>query len=101
MTQICVHTDFLLTLLTEVGKHRALADHETDVIEAIVCRGHKSAGIRIRWTATLDRKLLQASYSKGGITRFAETNNIPRQAAYDRLHKLRKAKATKTLIKVG
>ncbi|MDT0507523.1 hypothetical protein [Novosphingobium sp. MMS21-SN21R] len=91
MTQICVQSDFLLTLLTEVGKHRALADHETDIIEAIVCRGHKSTGLRIRWTATLDRKLWQASHSKGGISRFADANKIPRQGAYDRLLKLRKA----------
>ncbi len=95
MNQICIHADFMLAVLTEIGKHRALKDSETDIIEAIVCRGHKSKGIRVRWTATLDRKLMQASHSKGGITRFADTNEIPRQAAYDRLHKLRKAKAAK------
>lgn len=94
MTDICIQSDFLLGLLTEVGKHRALSDHETDYIEAIVCRGHKSAGIRIRWTATLDRKLMQASNSKGGISRFATANNIPAMAAYKRVAKLREGKAT-------
>jgi len=100
MTEICVNSEFLLGLLTEVSRSRALAHHETDVLEAIVCRGHKSAGIRIRWTTTLDRKLMQASNSKGGIKRFALANGISEMAAYRRVHVLRKGKAVK-LVKVG
>ena len=93
--RICVHPDVLLALLTELGKHRALADHETDIIEAIVCRGHRSTGLRIRWAGAMDRRLVAAAKSRGGVRQFAERNGIPPKAAYDRLSKLRKAKATK------
>lgn len=100
MSEICVPTDLLLGLLTEIGKNRALAGHETDIVEAIVCKGHRSAGIRVQWTSRLDRKLLSAAQTKGGIRLFAAKNNIPPQSAYDRLHKLRKAKAAQVAVEV-
>jgi hypothetical protein len=94
VNQVCVNPDLLLSLLDEIGRHRALADHETDLVEAIVCRGHRSRSLKQHWTARLDRKLLEAAKTKGGVKRFAAAHNLPPQAAYDRLYKLRKAKAT-------
>lgn len=94
MSEICIPTDLLLGLLTEIGKNRALADHETDIVEAIVCRGHRAAGIRVQWTRRLDRKLLAASETKGGIRTFAVTNNMTAKAAYQRLRKLRDGQKT-------
>jgi hypothetical protein len=90
----CLAPSVLLSLLTELGKYRALADHETDIVEAIVCRGHRTTGLRVRWTKPLDRRLMTAANRRGGIQLFAKANSIPPKAAYDRLCKLRKAKAT-------
>ncbi len=99
MSEICLHPDKLLGLLDEIGRHRALTDDETDIIEAIVCRGHKSTGVRFDWNPRLDIKLTIAGNTRGGVRRFAEHHLITPQAAYDRLHKLRKAKAAKAVGK--
>lgn len=88
--QICVSKDFLFGLLDEVSRTRALADHETDILEAIVSRGHRSQGRNVQWNARLDVKLMTASASKGGIKRFAIAQGISEKSAYMRLHKLRK-----------
>lgn len=94
MTEICLHPDFVLGLLNEIGRNRALSDSETDVVEAIVCRGHKSTQRNFRWTATADIELIQAAHTPGGIKGFADANGVSRKGAYDRLSKLRKAKMT-------
>jgi hypothetical protein len=90
MTEMCFHPDKVLDWLTEISRTRALKDEETDIIEAIVCRGHKSTGQRFRWTVRLDLALKRASLSRGGIKRFAEKHGMSQQAAYDRLNKIRK-----------
>lgn len=95
MSQICLQSDLLLNLLTEIGKHRALADHETDLIEAIVCRGHRSSGNYHRWTPDMDRKLLKAANQRGGIKAFSERHGLAMWSAYSRLRKLREAKLRK------
>ena len=87
--QFCVHPDLLLDWLTEISRNRALRDHETDVIEAIVCRGHQSTGKNFRWNARLDLALKRASITKGGIKRFAARHGITEMAAYKRLAKIR------------
>lgn len=92
---ICIAPDYLLALLNEIGRHRALADHETDIVEAIVCRGHRSSGIRIRWTSPMDRRLINAAKRRGGVRLFAEQNGMNPMAAHKRLEKLRReGKAT-------
>jgi len=85
--------DIALRLLDEVSRTRHLTTEETDLLERLICRGHKSAGVRIRWTATLDRKLAQAAHSKGAIQRFAEQQGITPMAAYSRLRIIRRGKA--------
>lgn len=97
---ICVTPDFLMRLLDDLSRYRALADDETDLLEALVDRGHQTRGIRIQWTATMDLELLKAASMKGGVTEFARLHEISRQAAYDRCAKLRKANKT-TARKVG
>lgn len=92
MNQICVTPDFLLGLLNEIGRSRALADHETDVVEAIVMCGHRSTGMRVKWTAQLDRRLLKAAATRGGIKAFAQSQGMAQWAAYKRLQKLREGK---------
>lgn len=86
----CVHPDKLLDWLTEISRTRALRDDETDVIEAIVCRGHKAQGVRFKWNPRLDLALRRAALTKGGIRRFAERHGISPQSAYDRMNKIRK-----------
>jgi hypothetical protein len=90
MTEMCFHPDKVLDWLTEISRTRALKDEETDIIEAIVCRGHQSTGQRFRWNPRLDLALKRASLTKGGIKRFAEKHGMSPQAAYDRLNKIRK-----------
>lgn len=89
----CVKPDLLLDWLTEISRHRALADHETDVIEAIVCRGHQSTGKNFRWNARLDLALTRAAITRGGIKRFADKHGITQHAAHMRLNRIRKARA--------
>ncbi len=83
---ICVRPDFLLQILTELGRHRALADHETDLVEDIVNMGQ----VAFRWNPRADRALLTASHSPGGIARFARRYGITGEAAYCRIKRLRK-----------
>lgn len=91
MSDICVQSQFLLSLIDEIGRTRALHDHETDILEAIITKGHQSRGINFRWTASLNTKLLVASASKGGIKRFAERHGITDQSARTQIKRLRKA----------
>lgn len=83
---ICVRPDFLLRLLIELGGHRALADHETDLVEDIVNMGQ----VAFRWNPRTDRALLTAAHYPGGIARFARRYGITGQSAYDRLYRIRK-----------
>lgn len=92
---IPVPVDLAFRLLDETSRHRALQDDETDLLEALITRGHKSTGIRIRWTPSLDRALWKVSYRKGAIRQFARDNGISENACYNRLVKLRKRKAAR------
>lgn len=91
MTEICVQSDFMLRILTEIGKHRALRDNETDIIEDCIAFTTEA----FRWSPRLDNALLVSSHSPGGIARFARRHNITGGMAYVRLHRLRKRKARK------
>lgn len=83
---ICVRPEFLLSLLEEIGRNRALADHETDLIEDIVNMGMPC----FRWNPRTDRALLLAANTAGGIARFARRYGISGGAAYQRLTRLRR-----------
>jgi hypothetical protein len=89
MTQICLHPDKLLAILDELSRHRALTNEETDMLEAIISRGHVSRNIRFRWTTTIDRALMTAAHSRGGLKRFCERYGVTDGAARVRLHRLR------------
>jgi hypothetical protein len=93
MTDICLPPHRLEALLTEINRHRALTDEETDLLEAIITRGHPSSAIRFKWTPALERALLRAYSRPSGVRAFAERHGITQQAAYDKLCKLRKAKS--------
>lgn len=87
--EITVSPDLLLALLEEIGKARALADHETDIIEEIVRMGL----MPFRWNPRLDGALVRAATSPGAIARFARRHGITGGAAYQRLSRLRKRHA--------
>jgi hypothetical protein len=95
MGEICVRSDFMLSLLSEVGKARALAPHETDVIEDCIAQEL----IPFRWNPRLDNALLIASHSPGGIARFARRHQITRQMADSRLYRLRQQQKRKAARK--
>lgn len=86
MSEICLHPEKLLGLLTEIGRHRALSDDETDILEAIL----EIETVPFRWNSRLDAHLLTAAHSNGGIARFARRHEITPTAAYARLHRLRR-----------
>ncbi|MEW9855918.1 hypothetical protein [Novosphingobium sp. M1R2S20] len=89
---ICLPPEKMLSLLDEIGRHRALTDDETDIVEAIVCRGHRSTGIRTRWTPEMDEALLEAAKVDGGIARHAQKIGVRPMSCHMRLNKLRKGK---------
>jgi len=62
------------------------------VLEIIVMAGHRSTGLRIRWTPALDRRLIKAAAMRGGIKAFAQSQGLPHWSAYKRLQKLRESK---------
>ncbi len=80
-----INPSLVLAMLDEIGRTRALADHETDLIEDIVMMGV----IPFRWNPRLDRALLLAANSHGGIARFARRHLITRASADCRLTRLR------------
>lgn len=92
---IPVNPDLAFRLLDEVSRTRALDDDESNLLEQLVCRGHRTQGVRVQWNVKLDRALLRASYRKGSIRKFAADNGIPDMACYKRLEKLRKKQAEK------
>lgn len=83
---ICLLPEVLLGLLEEVGRHRALTDRETDLIEDIVAMDTTP----FRWNPRLDGQLKTASHSPGGIARFARRYGITSGSAYQRLDRLRR-----------
>lgn len=89
MGMICLEPEKMLSLLNEIGSHRALTDDETDILEAIVCRGHRSTGVRQRWTSDMDQALLTAAQVDGGIARHAKAIGVKPMSCYMRLNKLR------------
>ena len=93
MTEICLAPDKIEALLCEINRHRALTDEETDLLEAVITRGHRSSAIRFKWTPALERALLRAYSRPTGVRAFAERHGLTTQAAYDKIHKLRKAKS--------
>lgn len=95
MNCIPVPTDLAFRLLDELSRSRALADDESALLETLVVRGHRSQGVRIQWSAKLDRALLRASYRNGTIRQFAADNGMSEMCAYKRLEKLRKKQSDK------
>ena len=93
MSVIPVKSEFLLDLLTEVGKRRALSDPETDLIEEIV--RSESDECEFQWTEEHDRMLEQAA-KRRGIHRLALDLGVSPGAAYLRHHRAKKRKAVKS-----
>lgn len=91
MSEICLHPEKLLDLLTEIGRHRALTDEETDIVEAILDIEHAP----FRWNPRLDNHLLTASHSVGGIARFARRHQITPMSAYSRIKRLKDRQSRK------
>lgn len=88
---ISVRSEFLLGLLDEVGSKRALADHETDIIQEIVTANQQP----FRWNPRLNNQLEVAASSPGGIRRFARRLGITEGAAYQQHDRIKKRKARK------
>jgi hypothetical protein len=101
VSAIQVETEILLSLLTEVGRSRALADHETDLIEAIVYRSTRTTAMRIKWTPQLDNELWRTSKKRGGVKRFAIEHGFPPRRVYQRLCRIKKQRAAKVKLKAS
>ena len=83
----------LMRLLDEIGRTRALHDEETDLVEILVNRGHRTQRIRFQWCPKTERELMRASHRKGTIKLFAAKHGISEKACYCRLDKMRARKA--------
>jgi hypothetical protein len=95
MSEFCVRPEFMLGLLTEVSRHRALADHETDILEDIIAMQTEP----FRWNSRLEVQLLTASKSPGGIARFARRHGIiNHDAVYQKLARLRKRQSRQRAV---
>ena len=86
MSMITVQRDFLLGLLEEVGRSRALASHETDVLQDLVT----AEPVNFEWTEAMCEQLLEAAARGDGVRRFARRNGITDSAAYQKLFRLRR-----------
>jgi len=89
---IPVKSEFLLELLTEVGRGRALTSQETDLVEEIV-RGENEP-CDFQWTKEHDAMLVQAA-KRRGIHRLARALGVSDGAAYQRLHRVRRRQGVK------
>lgn len=92
MTEFCVRPEFMLGLLTEISRTRALADHETDMLEDIIAMQTEP----FRWNPRMEVQLLAASASPGGIARFCRRHALDRGLVDVKLYRLRKCKIRKT-----
>ena len=86
---IGVCPDMLSRLLDDVGRHRALTDEESLMVETLI-RRRTQCRVYVKWTADLDRKLLAVARKRSEVRKFAHRHQMTPQCAYDRLHKLRK-----------
>lgn len=89
---IPVPASLAMRLLEEINRHRALHDDETDLLEILVTRGHRSANIRFQWSPKLERELARASHRASGVRDFAAKHQISENAAYKRLCVIRARK---------
>lgn len=86
MSEICTQPAFLLGLLDEVSRHRALEPHETDLIEDILAMDAKP----FRWNPRLEGQLIIAANSPGGLKRFALRHGVDILAVRQKLWRMRK-----------
>lgn len=90
MSAMFLTPDHIGSLLDEVSRHRALTEEESVALEMIVTRGHRSSGMRTRWTPDMDAALLEAAKVDGGIARHAQSIGVRPMSCHMRLHKLRR-----------
>jgi len=82
----------LMRLLDEIGRTRALHDEETDLVEILVNRGHRSQSVRFQWSPNLERELARASHRASGVRAFASQHGLSENACYKRLCLMRSRK---------
>lgn len=86
MSEFCLKPETVFALLDEVSRHRALAPHETDMMEEILAMDTEP----FKWNPRLETQLLTASHSPGGIRRFAARIGVGEIVARQKLYRLRK-----------
>lgn len=86
MGHICVRSELLLGLLEEVSRTRALASHETDMLQDLIAAPEAC----FEWTEQHCADLLEAAARGDGVARFARRNGISPRAAYQKLFRMRR-----------
>lgn len=89
MSRIDVDSAWLLGLIDEINRIRALNDCEVSVVERIISVKQRQPRRSFRWTVKLDRKLVQMAEKRGGIRAFAQQHGISPHAAHMRLCRVR------------
>lgn len=78
-------------VLDEIGRSRALTEDESNLLEYVLpdCDGRRA----FRWNAIIDAALLDAA-DRSEVASFARLIGIKPNAAYQRLHRVRRRSAS-------
>ena len=87
MAEICLQRDFVLSILDEISRTRALNNAESEVIEDCLSDEINA----FQWSRPLEDALVTASFTTGGIARFARHHGINIHTAHQKLFRLRRS----------
>lgn len=81
----------LIELLDRLGRHRALADDESQLLEKLVRQSQATkASVYHKWSREDDRTLLRVQHRPRGVANYAKEIGVSEYAAWMRLDRLRK-----------
>lgn len=80
----------MIELLDRIGKHRALADDESQLLEKLVRGSPGQPSVYHRWSRQEDRDLLRLQHRPRGVANYAAQIGVSEYAAWMRLDRLRK-----------
>lgn len=79
----------LLSLLDEVGRHRALSDSESQLLESVIVKEAKESRRLHKWTPEEDRELRRVQFRRRGVADFAKRIGVSESAAWSRIQVIR------------
>ncbi len=81
----------MIELLDRIGRNRALADDESQLLEKLVRQSRTTkASVYHKWSREDDRALLRMQHRPRGVANYAKDIGVSEYAAWMRLDRLRK-----------